>query len=518
MALNGRLEDMNLLEILQIVAFSKKTGTLELTSSLARGAVLFRNGHLLCAFSSASFHVVESLSERPMDDERRALLEHQMRTALRELTALREGRFEFRIRRELPTRWAGLDVATFLASDGIDPQQILLELAHELDEAREDTERLFEDQRKGEPLDPPTAEREEPPADPPKPAVPTTVLLVDDEPLVLQVVGEEISGEGLSIETASDTPAALESMERLSRSGQRLVLLTDLSIPTSANDSFEGGFELVGRLRAIQSEAPVLLMAESLSPSARERARVLRVRKIAFKPALTKLDPDEYRADLRSFAKVVRRELQGLLTLTTKMEPGRSKEPELNHDVIFDFLSTMTEQLTSPANGISRMVLRVASKYVERALLFLVKSSEARGLAGIREGQPTSQVTELARVLRFELQGVRPFAEVVYSRECVRIEDSRELGRGFDPGNASEAMLFPLLLNHEVLAVLYCDNPNTGAPLGKLTGLQLFLVQAGMALENASLRRKVQSLEHRYSLEDQGPLTEELTPIVRNLR
>ena len=29
MALNGRLEEMTLLEILQIVAFSKKTGTLE---------------------------------------------------------------------------------------------------------------------------------------------------------------------------------------------------------------------------------------------------------------------------------------------------------------------------------------------------------------------------------------------------------------------------------------------------------------------------------------------------------
>ena len=28
MALNGRLEDLNLLEILQIIAFSKKTGTL----------------------------------------------------------------------------------------------------------------------------------------------------------------------------------------------------------------------------------------------------------------------------------------------------------------------------------------------------------------------------------------------------------------------------------------------------------------------------------------------------------
>jgi hypothetical protein len=37
-----------------------------------------------------------------------------------------------------------------------------------------------------------------------------------------------------------------------------------------------------------------------------------------------------------------------------------------------------------------------------------------------------------------------------------------------------------------------------------------------MALENASLHRKLQSMETRYSLENQGPLTQELAPIVRN--
>ncbi len=45
MALNGRLEDMNLLEILQIVAFSKKTGTLDVRASRANGSTLHRRLH-----------------------------------------------------------------------------------------------------------------------------------------------------------------------------------------------------------------------------------------------------------------------------------------------------------------------------------------------------------------------------------------------------------------------------------------------------------------------------------------
>jgi GAF domain-containing protein len=297
------------------------------------------------------------------------------------------------------------------------------------------------------------------------------------------------------------------------------VLVTDLSIPSSNRDSFEGGFELVERLAAIDRMAPVMLMAETLSSAARARAKELRVRKVAFKPALTKLDPEEYRADLRSFSKVLKRELAELLILSRWNEPESGSDPELNHDVIFDFLRTMTAQLTSPTNGIARMILRVASKYVERALLFLIKDAEAKGLAGVRQGEPLAESMDAARRMSFPLQQHRPFAEVVYSREPVWLDDTRELATEvIEPGHAREAALFPLLLNHEVLAVLYCDNPNSGAPLTRLAGLQLFLAQAGMALENASLHRKIRSLEHRYSLEDQGPLTEELTPIVRNIR
>jgi hypothetical protein len=128
-------------------------------------------------------------------------------------------------------------------------------------------------------------------------------------------------------------------------------------------------------------------------------------------------------------------------------------------------------------------------------------------------------VVDEVRTIAFELQRVQPFAEVVYSRSPIRLNEGREpLVPGLDPGRSREQALFPLLHNHEVLAVLFCDNPTTGAPLSKLTGLSLFLVQAGMALENASLHRRLQSISSRYSLEDQGPLTQELTPIVRNGR
>ena len=51
--------------------------------------------------------------------------------------------------------------------------------------------------------------------------------------------------------------------------------------------------------------------------------------------------------------------------------------------------------------------------------------------------------------------------------------------------------LLPLLTNRETIAVLFGDNPETGRELGRLEPLEVFINQAGIALENAFLQRKL---------------------------
>jgi GAF domain-containing protein len=191
--------------------------------------------------------------------------------------------------------------------------------------------------------------------------------------------------------------------------------------------------------------------------------------------------------------------------------PGK---PDLNHEAIFDFLKKMTDRLATPIRAITRLILRVASKYVERAVLFLVKDGRAHGVAGAQRGRSHREAAAEARAISFALEDVPPFAEAVYSRGTVRISDEGEWMPGLAPGKARERALFPVLHRGEVLAVLYCDNPHTGGPLSKLTGLTLFLSQAAIALENALLHRQLQATGDGDSLDDQDPRTEELTPIV----
>ena len=76
--------------------------------------------------------------------------------------------------------------------------------------------------------------------------------------------------------------------------------------------------------------------------------------------------------------------------------------------------------------------------------------------------------------------------------------------------------LLPILNNNEVVSVVLCDNPNSGRPIRNLAGLALFLNQAGMAMENTALHKKLRLVEDRYSLTNQGPLTQEHSRVFRH--
>ncbi len=514
MALTGRLEDLNLLEILQIIAFSKKTGTLKVESTLARGAVLFQNGVVLCAFSTSATPIVSPLAGMTLNESRALLLQNEIRIALRELIALREGEFEFTLTSEPPTHFEGMDISRFLVAGGVDPQALMLELARELDTARKDSTSLLESTEEmakhvdSEPIAARTLERPE-----------ITVLLVDDEPKVLDIVGTELKRSGCRVIAASSAKEALDQLNKLVDSETAAVLVTDVAMPSSSGDSFEGGFEVIRKLEEItEGRGLAMLITESLSSEARARAWKLGVRKVAFKPALTKLDDDEYTADLESFTKILVHELHQLVAGADK-STDQPSSAELNDDVLFEFLKTMTEQLKNPNQSIAKMVLRVGTKHCERTVLFSVKGPRAHAFAAFLKGSSIKAATEAVKGLAFELQAVHPFAEVVYSRGGASgSHDTNALPSDFDRGRAKLYELLPILNNNEVVSVVLCDNPNSGGPIGNLAGLTLFLNQAGMAMENAALHKKLRSVEDCYSLENQGPLTQEHSRVFRNRR
>ena len=524
--LKGQLEDLPLIDMLQIVAFAQKTGYMQIAGPQGGGGIVFAQGLVVCAYSRSTLKYLHQIADDPLGAQNVTILRKQIEISLRELAALKEGRFHFQVTESVPTELEGIPVASFAVEDGINPEGMLLELAKELDDERKEVSELFEstgtteapaDTTPPESRPPPSGKTEvfprpalEPPTESETPQPP--VLLVDDEPLVREILGNVLRDAGYRVYVSTGSAEAMGMASELAISGQKFLVVTDLSMPTTTGKSFRGGLEVARSIKQNDYEASILLMAEKLSPKVRSRAKSFGIKRIAMKPALSKLDPEVYERDLRDFGTAIIRLLRGLGTRETTEEAGPT--PSVVEDKtstpFLDYITSMTERLLDPKRSIdvSRLVLQVASKYLERCVLFLIKGEKACGIGGFGFLSTKQASIEAAQAISFNIDQTRPFAEVAYSRKSDRFSaelDSLQacLYSSIGRGRATECILIPMVNNSEVLIILYGDNARSGRPIGRLRGLELFIGQAGITLENTYLHSKLRSFEAKLSRYEQ---------------
>ena len=135
MALQGNLEDLPLLDIIQIVSFSKKTGYLGVRMEDGEGAIVFREGLVVSAFTAHSPAPDPRLATLP-PAARDTAVRRRLDFALEELARLREGAFGFELTDQVPLTVAGRDIRAETLAAGINPQEMLLALAQGMDDDR----------------------------------------------------------------------------------------------------------------------------------------------------------------------------------------------------------------------------------------------------------------------------------------------------------------------------------------------------------------------------------------------
>jgi GAF domain-containing protein len=67
----------------------------------------------------------------------------------------------------------------------------------------------------------------------------------------------------------------------------------------------------------------------------------------------------------------------------------------------------------------------------------------------------------------------------------------KEIGEGWP----NECAFFPIITEDKVVALLYCDNLSPGEKAGETEGLEIFIDQAGLALEKSLLQRRLHEME-----------------------
>jgi hypothetical protein len=165
-------------------------------------------------------------------------------------------------------------------------------------------------------------------------------------------------------------------------------------------------------------------------------------------------------------------------------------------------LQQRLEELRRPQDPsqISALVMRVAREFFERAILFVVKNEHARGLGGFGSAPKDEKLGLIVRDVAITLGEPSVFSRVAFERRPYTgaIPDDRWTGLLFGKigrFRSSTMALLPLLTNRETIALLYGDNPESGQAPSRLQGLEVFINQAGIALENAFLQRKVHALQ-----------------------
>ena len=142
MSLSGSVEDLPLLEILQVVSFCQKTGHLTVRSPHGEAGVVFDAGRVVSGYAWN----VPALApgDPPAGTARERAVRERIAVILERLVRLRDGEFAFNLTQQVPVTLAGRDLSEEMLPYGINPEELMLDLAKKLDEDRRDAAAALE--------------------------------------------------------------------------------------------------------------------------------------------------------------------------------------------------------------------------------------------------------------------------------------------------------------------------------------------------------------------------------------
>jgi CheY-like chemotaxis protein len=560
MSLVGNLEDLGLGEILQIVSLSRKSGILTLHSRGREGQIVLRQGQVVRASATTyQSNIGEVLIQKGVldagslkkalaaqeeggfrerlgtilisrfgipDEVIEGVVREQIENVVYSLFSWSDGTFDFELQDNVDVSDSiRMDPLQFMLDQGINPQFLAMEGSRIMDEMR----------HRGEPDSPepvgapsapalqaeetvdfafdlvPGAEQPAASSAPPPPEEKGLLVMVDDDPEFREAMGSWLEDGGYDVISLGRSEDALVQVDTLYRDGKRPSVLVDLIMPRMDGSGVLGGIELLDLMQKNFPDLPVMAIADYHNSGAENRVRQMGYA-FLMKPRKGELGSI---GTISSFSGRLLKELKKVeagegqtewhdkinLGDEIRLEMGEEPAPaelQAPQSTGIALLRGMLEELNDPAlgGGIILLVLRFASEFMNRAVVFLVKRDVIAGLGqfGIedREGLADSKVRDL-RIPRGEDS---LFTRVIESQAPVKLqpEDSpwnRYLREHLGGGTPTEVFLGPVISEGKVVAVLYGDNIPEMKPVGDTDALEIFLSQAGLAMEKALLLRRL---------------------------
>lgn len=549
MQLVGNIEDLGLGEILQIVCFSRKSGTLRLNSRKREGSIVFRNGQVIRAASSRIKEGVcdilvkegiatpEQIREAKEIQISRGFTESLGSILIKDIqlnpdqvedTATRliekivhslflwlEGSFVFELAdfAETPETIKN-DPLHYTLVSGINPQFLAMEGSRLLDEFKREGGVPEEETAKEEIVPEPVPVKEVTPAEISREG---TILIVDDDPLTRGVLRNHLVQSGFKAVAFGQPEAVLNKVEELTKKREIPIVIADMFMPRMDGEGMLGGVEILSRLKKEFPDVPVIIITEHQDSKAEKEVMGLNAYSCLLKPKKFQFKEDVTTPEVSSFLENLEKTLNQLAKREEKTEPkffmqeylkeleggepfleSGYTEPKVEESKGLRVLKEMLSELSKPlsVSEVVLLTLRFSSEIVNRAVVFAVKKEGIAGLGQfgieIKGESPDKRVRRMMIPLNepsILKDSLDQKASLVKRLDPIPWNDYivRELG-SYLP---SESFVVPLIVQGKVLMLLYGDNAPGNDRIGDISTLEIFLAQASIALERTILEKKL---------------------------
>jgi len=165
-------------------------------------------------------------------------------------------------------------------------------------------------------------------------------------------------------------------------------------------------------------------------------------------------------------------------------------------------LKSMFDELRFPTATaeVTLLILRYASEVVNRAILFMVKKDEVRGLGQFGMELKGRSADQVVRNIKIPLSKPSLFLSVIETRRSYvghleQSESNSYLAAELGGAMPDMVLAIPLIVDDKVALIVYGDNLPERKPIHGIDTLEIFMNQAGMALEKALLEKRLAELQ-----------------------
>jgi CheY-like chemotaxis protein len=319
------------------------------------------------------------------------------------------------------------------------------------------------------------------------------VVLFERNPLVRVAARRAFTKEGVKIFQYGSLEDVRSAMTDLFRSNSFFVTFLELS-------GDDASIRLLQQLKRKNPRLPVVVIDEEAD--LRRRHDLLRRGADLYltKPSPARLQPGLVEEELALFADELVLFAERAFSQWEQMtgggvEAGKKFYEQASKETVdrsFGLLRQLINELSNPndINQVSTTILRLSAEYLDRGALFMATEEAFVGLGGFGVAGPGEGMDERVRTLRVPRSQPSVLADVVTASQAHhgkmrRTPANVELIDRLGGQLPTEVVALPIMHGNRAIGILYGDNAEHRAPIDSMTGLEIFLSQAGYAFGNA---------------------------------